>query len=181
MMVRKKTLPTLVAVVQMCSRDNKELNLRTITKNVHRAAMRGAALICLPEACLYLGTESIENAEIIPPLSSSSSSSLSSSSSSSSANRLQELAISAGAWLSVGGVHVLAPDTEEPAKGRVFNRHLLISPVGRIAAQYDKVHLFDNNLTGLNESDTTIAGDKPGPIVDTGFARIGLTTCYDLR
>lgn len=43
------------------------------------------------------------------------------------------------------------------------------------------MHLFDNDLTGLRESDTTLAGDKPGPIIDTGFARIGLTTCYDLR
>ncbi len=92
---------------------------------------------------------------------------------------LQNQAARSGIWLLIGSLGVLTTD----ADGRFANRSFLISPSGEIAGRYDKIHMFD-----VNVSDTEIyresAGYRPGNravMVDAGFARIGLTVCYDLR
>ena len=43
-----------------------------------------------------------------------------------------------------------------------------------------QIHLFDAPSANLRESSTTAAGDAP-VVVDMGFARVGLSVCYDLR
>ena len=47
-------------------------------------------------------------------------------------------------------------------------------------AEYRKIHLFDSPYSGLQESKNTRAGEEI-IVVDCGFAKVGLTTCYDLR
>ena len=56
-----------------------------------------------------------------------------------------------------GSIGVKAPD------GRIFNRSFMLDPEGRIAARYDKIHLFDINLGEgrvYQESATIAAGHK---------------------
>jgi nitrilase len=56
-------------------------------------------------------------------------------------------------------------------------------PNGDIIARYDKIHLFDVTIEGkeeYRESDYVLAGEKI-VIVNTPFAKIGLSICYDLR
>lgn len=84
-----------------------------------------------------------------------------------------------GIWLLIGSLAVLTQD----ADGRFANRSFLIAPDGTIAARYDKIHMFD-----VNVSETEVyresAGYRPGGravVADTPFARIGLTVCYDVR
>ena len=67
--------------------------------------------------------------------------------------------------------------------GRFANRSFLIGPDGGIAARYDKIHMFD-----VNVSETEVyresAGYRPGAqavLADTPLGRIGMTICYDLR
>jgi len=66
--------------------------------------------------------------------------------------------------------------------GRVYNRSLAIDNTGSIRARYDKLHLFDIDLTDTQyrESDTVIAGQQ-AIVCDTPFGRVGLSICYDLR
>lgn len=92
---------------------------------------------------------------------------------------LRDEAARAGIWLLIGSLGVLTHD----ADGRFANRSFLIAPTGQIAARYDKIHMFD-----VNVSETEIyresAGYRPGSaavLADAGFARIGMTVCYDLR
>lgn len=92
---------------------------------------------------------------------------------------LRDEAARAGIWLLIGSLGVL---TEDP-DGRFANRSFLISPDGAIAARYDKIHMFD-----VNVSETEVyresAGYRPGNravLADTPFARIGMTICYDIR
>lgn len=59
----------------------------------------------------------------------------------------------------------------------------MIDPRGKIAARYDKIHLFDVNLPSgesYRESNT-VAGGNRATLADTPFAKIGMTVCYDLR
>ena len=82
-------------------------------------------------------------------------------------------------WLLIGSLGVLTNDPD----GRFANRSFLISPSGDIAARYDKIHMFD-----VNVSETEVyresAGYRPGSaavLAETPFAKIGMTVCYDVR
>ena len=88
-----------------------------------------------------------------------------------------DLARTRRAWLLLGSLGVLAGD------GRIFNRGYLLDPAGTVAARYDKIHMFDVELTAgapLRESATIAPGDC-AVVADTGLIRMGLSICYDLR
>ncbi|HEX7533584.1 MAG TPA: carbon-nitrogen hydrolase family protein [Methyloceanibacter sp.] len=91
--------------------------------------------------------------------------------------RLKALARELRIWLHVGSLAVKLD------KVRVANRSYLIDPEGRIAARYDKLHMFDVDLPGgesYRESQYFKPGDK-AMLADLPFGRLGLSICYDLR
>ena len=84
-----------------------------------------------------------------------------------------------GVWLLIGSLALLTGDED----GRFANRSFLIRPDASIAARYDKIHMFD-----VNVSETEVyresAAFRPGSqavIAQTPFAPIGMTVCYDVR
>jgi predicted amidohydrolase len=88
-----------------------------------------------------------------------------------------ELARRNGAIVLLGSLGVLAAD------GRIFNRSYLIDAQGKIAARYDKLHLFDIDMpdgTPVRESQT-IAPGADSVLARLADAAIGLSICYDLR
>ena len=92
---------------------------------------------------------------------------------------LRNQAAASGVWLLAGSIGLLTND----ADGRFANRSFLIDPDGSIIARYDKIHMFD-----VNVSDTEVyresAGYRPGTeavLAKTPFAKIGMTVCYDVR
>jgi len=92
---------------------------------------------------------------------------------------VREKAAALGLWVSIGSLAVADPAT--PGKWR--NRAFVIDDTGAIRARYDKMHLFDVDLpTGESwrESSSYAAGDT-AVLVDTPWAPIGLSICYDLR
>lgn len=67
--------------------------------------------------------------------------------------------------------------------GRIANRSYVISPEGKIAARYDKIHMFDVQLANgevYRESANYVPGAK-AVVTDLPWGRLGLTICYDLR
>lgn len=92
---------------------------------------------------------------------------------------MRQMAADHGIWLSIGS---LALKTDDP-DGRFANRSFVISPKGDIIAQYDKIHMFDVQVSEA-ETYRESAGFRPGDravVADTDFGRVGLTICYDLR
>ncbi len=92
---------------------------------------------------------------------------------------LRDSARKAGIWLLIGSLGLLTQD----ADGRFANRSFLIAPDGGIAARYDKIHMFDVNVTET-EVYRESAGYRPGAqavVADAGWAKIGMAICYDLR
>ena len=90
---------------------------------------------------------------------------------------LQALAQDAGVWIMVGSVAVTGPG------GRLYNRGFLLDGSGAIRARYDKIHLFDVDLSAqetYRESDVIVPGACAG-VTPTPWGRIGHTICYDLR
>ena len=92
---------------------------------------------------------------------------------------LRDEARTLGIWLLIGS---LALRTDDP-DGRFANRSFLVSPGGEIVARYDKIHMFDVEVSET-ERYRESAAFRPGTravVADTPFARIGLSICYDLR
>ena len=82
-------------------------------------------------------------------------------------------------WLLIGSLGLQTGD----ADGRFANRSILIDPQGEIIARYDKIHMFD---VDISESETWRESDgyRPGAqavVADTPFAKIGMSICYDMR
>lgn len=66
---------------------------------------------------------------------------------------------------------------------RAVNRSFLIAPDGHVLASYDKIHMFDIDLSGgesYRESANYQAGET-AVMSDLPWGRIGLTICYDVR
>lgn len=131
-----------------------------------QAVSKGAQLLCLPEYCGGLKTEGsafappAEPEEVHPFL-----------------NDICAFAKQSKVWFLVGSVAVPGPD------GKVVNRGFLIDDTGAVQGRYDKIHMFDIQLSETEiyrESAQVDAGDA-ACLHDTPWATIGHTICYDLR
>ena len=80
-------------------------------------------------------------------------------------------------WLLVGSLVVRI------AADKAANRSILLDPAGRIAARYDKIHMFDVDIPD-GQSYRESRAFRPGGqavVADLPWGRLGLTVCYDLR
>ena len=78
---------------------------------------------------------------------------------------------------------MMAGDQKKNGDDRLANRSFLIDETGKIAARYDKIHMFDADVgdgKAYRESDHFRPGTE---IVDvqTSIGHIGLSVCYDVR
>ena len=64
----------------------------------------------------------------------------------------------------------------------MLNTLLAYSPDGKLAARYDKIHLFGftRGQESYDESRTIVAGQDVA-VLETPQLRVGLSVCYDLR
>lgn len=88
-----------------------------------------------------------------------------------------ELASELGVWLHIGS-HAIALGEEKAA-----NRAFLFSSNGELVTTYDKIHMFDVDLDN-GESWRESKVYQPGEhsrLVDTGYAKLGMSICYDIR
>lgn len=153
-----------VAAVQLNSRNNKELNLKTAVDRVAAAAEGGARFVLLPEYVDYLGPDDgarqAAETEDGPAH-----------------TAFAEAARSSGVWLHCGSIRVAAPD------GRAFNTSVVFRPDGSVAARYRKIHLFDVDIPdgATHRESDTVAPGQDLVTCDVDGWRVGLSTCYDLR
>ena len=155
-----------IACLQTNSGNDFAANLATLTAMTQEAAGGGAKFIFSAEYVLMMdgsGRTMRENALEPggePALSA-----------------LTALSRELGVWQLVGSLTLKSDD------GRIFNRSVLISAEGRVAATYDKIHMFDATLPSgivIRESSAYRPGER-AVIADTPWGRLGLSVCYDLR
>ncbi len=157
-----------IGLVQLNVDDNPERNLLQTLRLVQEAAVGGAELVLTPECTNILSANRDHQRRVLhleaddPTL-----------------TALRAEAAATGIWLLIGSLALKTGDID----GRFANRSFLIAPDGSIAARYDKIHMFDVNL-----SETEIyresAGYRPGEaavLARTPIGTIGMTVCYDLR
>ncbi|MCK0151233.1 carbon-nitrogen hydrolase family protein [Marivita sp. S6314] len=156
------------ALLQLTSSDDPHTNLRVTSELVRSAASEGAGLILTPEVTNCVSNSRSHQQGVLhleaddPTLAG-----------------LREDAARLGVWLLIGSLALKADPPEE----RFLNRSFLIAPDGSIAARYDKLHMFDVQVTAT-ETYKESAGFKPGDtavIAPTPFGVIGMSICYDVR
>ena len=157
-----------VGLLQLCSGDHPAKNLPVTQELVSEAAARGATLVATPEVTNCVSTDRDHQLTV-----------LKTEADDITLRALRALAQDLGIWLLIGS---LALRTNDP-DGRFANRSFLVAPDGRIAARYDKIHMFD---VAVNDRETYCesAGYRPGSeteIAELPGVRLGLTICYDLR
>jgi len=155
-----------VAAVQMVSEPEVRANLAAAGELIAQAAAEGARLVALPEYFCILGLRdrdkvAVREADGHGPIQ----------------DFLAETAAKHKVWL-VGGSAPLA--CADPNKVR--NTCLVFDDAGRRVARYDKIHLFGFDLgTERFEESRSIEPGSEVVTLDTPFARLGLSICYDLR
>jgi nitrilase len=159
-----------VAAIQLKPAPTVAVNLTNAETLLIEAADAGAQLAVLPENFAHYGQSDFlqvghDESEPIGPV----------------RQFLADQARRHGLWL-VGGTIPVAGPNPKP-----FARSLLFDPEGNCADHYDKIHLFDVEVSAESEqkkryceSDNFSAG-KRVTAVSTSIAKLGLSVCYDLR
>jgi predicted amidohydrolase len=156
------------ALLTLSSGDIPEDNLPVTISFATRAANEGADLILTPEVTNCLSTSRRHQAETLRPEKEDIT-----------LAAFRDLAAKHGVWVLIGS---LALKTNDP-DGRFANRSFLIGPDGAIDACYDKIHMFDVQVTET-ETFRESEGYRPGSaaiLAQTPLGVIGMTVCYDLR
>lgn len=157
---------TRIALLQTTTGIHPAENARSLSQAIASAAAGGAAMLFTPEMSGILDRDRkrarhhIVQEKQNPVL-----------------QTAREQASKWGIWVSVGSLAIARED------GRWANRSFVIDQTGSIVARYDKVHMFDVQLStgeSWRESAAYEAGDKV-VVADTPIGRLGLTICYDLR
>ena len=130
------------------------------------AVAAGAELVCLPEYC---GGLKSENGLFAPPTAPEARHPV--------LDALRGFASDAGVWMLIGSIAVDGPGD------RLVNRGYVLDDRGDIRARYDKIFLFDVDLspTQRYRESAVVAPGERAVLVDTPWGRLGLTICYDLR
>ena len=152
----------------MTSSDDPEENLATMREMLGAAKAQGAEFALLPEVCNCVSMDRAHQAQVLRQESEDGV-----------LAGLRQAAESLGLWVLAGSLALRS----DPPETRFANRSFLIDPQGQITARYDKMHMFD---VQVSESETyrESSGYAPGGqavVADGPGARIGLSVCYDVR
>lgn len=157
-----------IALLQITSSDDPASNLTMLEEMIREAVSHGVKFIFMPEVTNCLSNSRKHQQSVLcheaddPTLA-----------------RVRELCAELGVWVNLGSIALKTTD----ADGRFANRSFVIDDAGQIAARYDKIHMFDVDVSPeetYRESD----GYRPGSqatTLDTPAGKLGLAICYDLR
>lgn len=156
------------ALIQLNSSDDPAENLAETARLIDRAARDGADFVLTPEVTNCVSASRTWQKQVLrleaedPTL-----------------VALRAQARDCGIWLLIGSLALKTQD----ADGRFANRSILIAPDGGVVARYDKIHMFDVEISET-ESYRESSGYRPGSravLAETPIGAIGMTICYDLR
>jgi predicted amidohydrolase len=149
----------------MDTKNDKEANVEMALSLLNEAGEAGADMAALPEMFTFMGNkEKYRNAaeEIPGPVT----------------EQLATKAREHDMWVHGGSMFEVADDP-----GKVHNTTVVFDSDGQRQATYRKIHLFDVEIGDevvTQESARVVPGDEI-VTVDTDFATVGLSICYDLR
>ncbi len=155
-----------LAAVQLCSGLDIIQNIKDASILIRNAAAAGANFIATPEMTNIIQRSAKGLHGVISPQESAAE-----------VAAFSSLAKDLSVYLLIGSMAF------KSGKRRAVNRSILFAPDGHIAAQYDKIHLFDVTISRTEmwkESSVYDCGDQ-AVMSDMDGVKLGLSICYDLR
>jgi predicted amidohydrolase len=155
-----------IAAIQMRSGLDPNANIAALEPMLAEAAEQGASYVLTPEVTVIFPENRDQLRSVAAPFEDHPQ-----------LRRVGELAQSHGIHIHIGSLAVPLPD------GRFANRSVLFAPDGQILQTYDKIHLFDADIAGLNayRESATYAGGERAVTVPLGPFTLGMSICYDMR
>ena len=156
------------ALVQLTSGDDPTENLIQTADYIAEAANGGAQFVLTPEVTNCVSASRTRQVDV-----------LSREEDDATLAALRDQAADLGLWILIGSLALKTDD----ADGRFANRSFMINPTGEIVARYDKIHMFDVQVSA-EETYKESAGYRPGDravLAQTDFGPVGMTICYDIR
>lgn len=156
-----------IAAIQMRSGLDPDDNLAALTPMVAEAAASGARYVLTPEVTLIFPENREQLKSVAAPFEGHPQ-----------LAAVGQLAKHHGIFLQIGSLPIPLDD------GRFANRSVVFGPDGAMLATYDKIHLFDATIEGLNayrESATYKGGEEAVTVPLGDEFTLGLSICYDMR
>jgi predicted amidohydrolase len=156
------------AILQLNASDDPSENLLLTLAMVRQAASDAAEFVFTPEVTNCLSTSRSRQNDVLRHQADDQTLAAL-------CNLARELYIS----ISIGSLAVKTND----ADGRFANRSFWINPMGEIIGQYDKIHMFDVQISEA-ETYRESAGYRPGKkavVAETALGKVGMAICYDMR
>lgn len=154
------------ALVQMVSSADIADNLQQVEKLMIHAREEQVELVVLPENFAFMGlheTDKLQIGEVYGdgPIQ----------------QKMSQLAKKLGLWIIAGTIPLKSSGSKVRASCLVYDAQ------GKCVARYDKIHLFDVNVSSNEayQESMSIERGQELALVDTPAGKIGLTVCYDLR
>jgi len=156
------------AVIQLTSGTDVQRNLDAATALLRQAAQQGAVLAVLPENFVLMGKHEHDKFAIAETFGEGMIQSW-----------LGAISRELKLWIVAGTMPIkVANETRVAAASLVFNER------GEYVARYDKMHLFDVEVSdaqgSYRESESMIHGKSP-VCIDSPIGKLGLAICYDMR
>ncbi|WEJ58982.1 carbon-nitrogen hydrolase family protein [Devosia sp. FJ2-5-3] len=155
-----------IAAIQMQSGLDPDANLAALEPLLAEAAEAGASYALTPEVTLIFPESRDQLRSVAAPFE----------------NHPQLAQV--GVLARQHGMHVHIGSLPIPLDdGRFANRSVLFGPDGAMVAQYDKIHLFDADIAGLNayRESATYKGGERAVTAPLGDFTLGFSICYDMR
>lgn len=155
-----------IAAIQMRSGADPDANLAALEPLLEEAAAQGASYVQTPEVSLIFAKDRDQLRAVARPFENHPQ-----------LSGVAEMARRLGIFVHIGSLPVPLED------GRFANRSVLFGPDGARLAVYDKIHLFDADVSSANtyrESATYRGGDR-AVVAPVGDFTLGLSICYDMR
>jgi predicted amidohydrolase len=155
-----------IAAIQMRSGPEPEDNLAALRPMVAEAAAAGARYVLTPEVTMAFAENREGLARVAGPFENNPW-----------LAQLSGIAREHQIHLHIGSMAVALED------GRFANRSVLFAPDGAIETTYDKIHLFDATIAGLNayRESATYRGGDAAVTAQVDDVTLGLAICYDMR
>ncbi|MGR5000173.1 carbon-nitrogen hydrolase family protein [Vibrio celticus] len=154
-----------VGLIQMTSGPSPELNFEYLAQEVAKCKGLGAKWVVCPENALVFGSKADYHQYAEPlndgPLQ----------------KKISELAKLHRIWIVIGSMPISTTNG-------VTTTALVIDDFGCLVTHYDKLHMFDVDVSDAHkcyrESDIFTPGNQV-VTAETPFGRLGLSICYDVR
>ena len=86
-------------------------------------------------------------------------------------------------YILIGSLALKSPVVDQKGFPKLANRSFFINPDGAVIAKYDKIHMFDSDISSA-ESYRESRAYEPGSaavLAESPWGKLGMTICYDLR